>query len=377
MTTRVPMLDLRAQHETVRDAVREAIDRVLESQRFILGPEVEAFEARIAAFCGTAHGVGVSSGSDALLVALMALDVGPGDEVVTTPFTFVATCGAIARLGARAVFVDIEPGTLLLDPRAVEAAITPRTKALLPVHLFGQTCDMPALGAVATRHGLPVVEDAAQALGAAHGGARAGSMGTAGAFSFFPSKNLGAAGDAGMVVTNDGALAARMRRIRSHGQEARYASVELGGNFRLDALQAAVLGAKLPWLEGWTAARRRNAATYRTLFEEAGLVRDDAILALPVELPGRFHVYNQLVVRARRRDGLRAHLARAGIASEVYYPRPMHLQACFSGWGYREGMFPEAERASRECLAIPVHPELTESLQRVVVDAIAAFYGSC
>lgn len=377
MTVRVPMLDLRAQHATVHEAVHAAIGRVMESQQFVLGPEVEAFEARIASFCGVTHAIGVSSGTDALLVALMALGIGPGDEVITTPFTFVATCASIARLGARAVLVDIEPRSFNVDATAVEAAITERTRAIVPVHLFGQMSDVHVLSAIAARHGLAVVEDAAQAIGAELAGRRAGACGTAGTFSFFPSKNLGAAGDAGMVVTDDGVLAARMRRLRNHGQEPKYASVELGGNFRLDALQAAVLGAKLPWLEEWTAARRRNAARYRALFEQAGLLREQAGLALPAELPERFHVYNQFVVRARHRDRLREHLARAGIATEVYYPRPMHLQPCFAGWGYREGMFPEAERAARECLAIPVYPELTEAMQHVVVDAIAAFCRAC
>ncbi len=376
----VPLLDLKAQYETIRGDIAAALERVIESQHFILGPEVESLEREIAAYSGVAHAVGVSSGTDAILLALTALGVGPGDEIVTTPYTFIATCSCIARLGARAVFVDIDPRSYNMDVSGVEAAIGPRTKAIMPVHLFGQMADTEALTEIAARRGVPIVEDAAQSLGAELNGLRAGGAGKAGTFSFFPSKNLGAFGDAGMVVTNDDAVAKRLRLLRNQGQQPKYFSVEVGGNFRLDALQAAIVRAKLPHLDGWTSARQRNAATYRQLFAGAGipvasgLLEDGAMVALPIELPHRRHVYNQFVLRARDRDGLRRHLAERGIGSEVYYPQPMHLQKCFASWGHTAGAFPLSERAAAESLAIPIYPELSHEMQATVVGAIGEFY---
>jgi dTDP-4-amino-4,6-dideoxygalactose transaminase len=371
MSKRVPLLDLHAQYATIASDVRAALERVIASQHFILGPEVEAFEREIAAYSRVKHAIGVSSGTDALLLALMALDVGPGDEIITTPYTFIATCSSIARLGARAVFVDIDPATFNIDAARIEAAITPNTKAILPVHLFGQMADMKTIEALARARNIAVVEDAAQALGAERDGTRAGASGTMGTYSFFPSKNLGAFGDAGMVVTNDDAIAARLRLLRNQGQQPKYFSVAVGGNFRLDALQAAILRAKLPHLDTWSEARQRNALRYRTLFE-APVPKEHVVL--PTELAGR-HVYNQFVIRARRRDELRRFLADRSIGSEVYYPQPMHLQQCFAHWGYRAGDFAEAERAASESLAIPIYPELTAEMASTVVDAIASFYG--
>ena len=374
--TAVPLLDLQAQHASIRDDVRAAIDRVVESQQFVLGPEVASLERSIAAYSRCAHGVGVASGTDAILASLMALGVGPGDEVITTPYTFVATATSIARLGARAVLVDIEPRGFGLDVSRVEAAITPRTRAIVPVHLFGQMIDMLALAPIAARHAVPVVEDAAQAIGAEQDGRRAGELGALGCLSFFPSKNLGAFGDGGMVVSNDAALAERVRLLRNQGQSPKYHCVEIGGNFRLDALQAAILSVKLPHLDAWTTARQRNAAIYRAMFADSGLavcdgaLAEGADLALPAELPGRRHVYNQLVLRVRRRDELRAWLLERQIGCEVYYPRPLHLQRAFEGWGYRAGDFPESERAAAESLAIPIFPELSDAQRLAVVSAV-------
>jgi dTDP-4-amino-4,6-dideoxygalactose transaminase len=377
---RVPLLDLKAQYETIRGDIAAALERVIESQHFILGPEVEAVEKEIAAYSKVAHAIGVSSGTDAILLALMALDVGPGDEIITTPYTFIATCSCIARLGARAVFVDIDPRSFNLDVSGVEAAIGPRTKAIMPVHLFGQMADTEALAEIASRRGIPIIEDAAQSLGSELNGLRAGGAGTAGTFSFFPSKNLGAFGDAGMVVTNDDDFAKRLRLLRNQGQAPKYFSIEVGGNFRLDALQAAIVRAKLPHLDGWTAARQRNAATYRRSFADAGIpvsngiLEDGAAIALPIELPHRRHVYNQFVVRARDRDGLRRYLGEHGIGSEVYYPQTMHLQKCFASWGQSAGAFPHSEKAAEESLAIPIYPELSPDMQATVVAAVADFY---
>jgi dTDP-4-amino-4,6-dideoxygalactose transaminase len=375
----IPLLDLAAQYKTIEGEVRAAVDRVLSSQHFILGPEVDALEKEIAAYSRTPHAIGVSSGTDAILVALMALDVGPGDEIITTPYTFIATASCIARLGAKAVFVDIDPLTYNLDIAAVEAAITPRTKAVMPVHLYGQMADMKALLAVTTPRGIPVLEDGAQAIGAERDGLRCGEAGAMGTLSFFPSKNLGGAGDGGMVVSRDEALAKRVRLLRNQGQAPKYFSVEVGGNFRLDALQAAILRAKLPHLDDWTAARNRNADRYRTLFSQVGIdpqnteLRADVPVTLPQTVPGARHVYNQFVVRSARREELRAYLGTRGIGSEVYYPRPMHLQECFASWGYAPGAFPESERAANETLALPIYPELTEQQQFQVVSAIMAF----
>jgi dTDP-4-amino-4,6-dideoxygalactose transaminase len=375
----IPLLDLAAQYKTIEGEVRAAVDRVLTSQHFILGPEVEGLEKEVGAYSRTPHAIGVSSGTDAILVALMALDIGPGDEVITTPYTFIATASCIARLGAKAVFVDIDPLTYNLDVAAVEAAITPRTKAVMPVHLYGQMADMKALLALTTPRGIPVLEDGAQAIGAERDGLRCGEAGSMGTLSFFPSKNLGGAGDGGMVVSRDEALAKRVRLLRNQGQAPKYFSIEVGGNFRLDALQAAILRAKLPHLDDWTAARNRNADRYRTLFSQVGIdpqnteLRDGVAVTLPQTVPGARHVYNQFVVRSNRREELRAYLGSRGIGSEVYYPRPMHLQECFASWGYRAGEFPESERAANETLALPIFPELTEQQQFQVVSAVTAF----
>ena len=367
---RVPLLDLRAQYQTLRGDISAAIERVVESQHFILGPEVSALEAETAAYSGCAHAVGVSSGTDALLIALMALDVGPGDEVITTPFTFFATAGVVARLGARTVFVDIEPDSYNIDPKGIDAVLTPRTKAIVPVHLYGRLADMDAIGAIAGAAGVPVVEDAAQAIGARDArGRRAGAIGDMGCFSFFPSKNLGAFGDAGMVTTNDAARDAQLKRLRVHGSEPKYYHSVVGGNFRIDALQAAVLRVKLPHLDAWSDARRRNADHYRALFAAADLADH---VKLPADVDG--HIYNQFVVRAERRDALRAHLDSSGVGTEIYYPLPLHLQECFAGLGYAAGDFPHSEQAAREVLALPIYPELQADDLEYVVASIAEFY---
>ena len=364
---KVPLIDLAAQYATIRDDIAAAIERVLASQHFILGPEVAGFEREIAAFCGVRHAIGVSSGTDALLVSLMALDVSAGDEVITTPFSFFATAGVISRLGARPVFADIEPRSYNLDPAAIEAVITERTRAILPVHLYGRCADMVAIGAIAGRHGVPVVEDAAQAIGATdEAGRQAGTLGTCACFSFFPTKNLGAFGDAGMVTTDDDALAERIRLLRVHGGERRYYHRMVGGNFRIDALQAAVLRAKLNHLADWNAARRRNAERYAVLFERARLT--DRV-SLPHDVPG--HSYHQYVIRIPRRDEVRERLAARGVTTGVYYPLPLHLQECFSDLGYAAGSLPVAEAAAAHVLALPIHPELTEEQQNHVVNSIA------
>ncbi len=374
----IPPQDLQAHHHPIEPEIRAAIHRVLATQQFIQGPEGAALEAALATHHSATHAIGVSSGTDALLATLMALEVGPGDEVLTTPYTFVATASSIARLGARPVFVDIDPATFNLDPAQLERAITPKTRAILPVHLFGQMADMAAIHAVASSRGLAgaVVEDAAQAIAASRDGHPIGHASAAATLSFFPSKNLGAMGDAGMVLTSDDELAARLRRVRNHGQEPKYSARVLGGNFRLDEIQAAILRAKLPYLEGWTAARQRVAARYRALVASAGIPHDR--LALPDEAPGVRHVYHQFVVRTARagdRDALRAWLGDRGMATAVYYPVPVHLQPAFAALGYREGAFPEAERAARETLALPIYPELADEAVERVVAAIAEFFA--
>jgi dTDP-4-amino-4,6-dideoxygalactose transaminase len=370
----VPLLDLKAQHAAIRDAVMQRVLGVVESQSFILGKSVEDLEIRIAALSRAAHGIGVASGTDALLLPLKAFDLSPGDEVITTPFTFFATAGAIHNAGARPVFADVEPGTLNLDPAAVEAAITPRTRAILPVHLFGQMAAMERLLPLARRHGLALLEDACQAIGARRrvdGQWRtAGELGTAAAFSFFPSKNLGGWGDGGMVVTSDERLAARVRRLRTHGGEKMYHHDEVGTNSRLDSLQAAVLLAKLPYLHSWSEARRTNATWYSLALE--GI----AGVCAPTTDPANEHIFHQYVIEVDRRDELKAHLGARGIGSGVYYPVPLHLQPCFSYLGHRPGRFPVAESAARRVLALPVYPELTEAQRQSVVDAIREFYGA-
>jgi dTDP-4-amino-4,6-dideoxygalactose transaminase len=361
----VPLLDLQEQYRPIRDDLIAALIRVADTQRFIGGPEVEALERELAAFIGVRHAIGVSSGTDALLVSLMALGIGPGDEIVTTPFSFFATAGSIVRLGAVPVFVDVDPGTLNIDASAVAAAITPRTRAIMPVHLYGLCADMQPLLEAAARAGVPVTEDAAQAIGASYGDRQAGAMGAVGCFSFFPSKNLGAFGDAGLVTTDDDRLAHDVRLLRDHGAEPKYFHKRVGGNFRLDALQAAVLRVKLPHLAAWTAARRANADRYDRLFRERRLD-----VRVPIRPDGRGHIFNQYVIRVPHRDEVRASLERAGIGTEIYYPVPFHLQECFAPLGYRQGAFPAAEAAAREVLALPVYPGLTEMQQRSVVDAL-------
>jgi dTDP-4-amino-4,6-dideoxygalactose transaminase len=367
----VPLLDLKAQYAAIREEVRAAVDRVMESQVFIMGPEVTALEQEVAAYSQTGFGIGMSSGTDAILAALMAIDLRPGDEVVTTPYTFFATAGAIARLGGKPVFVDIDPATYNIDPAAIEAAITPRTRAIMPVHLFGQMADMDAIMAIAGRHDLIVIEDAAQAIGAEYKGRRAGSIGHMGCFSFFPSKNLGGFGDGGMTVTNDPALAEKLDILRKHGSKPKYYHKIVGGNFRLDAIQAAVLRVKLRYLDEWTAGRQRNAAAYRQLFAAANL--QAAGIQTPLELPHVRHIYNQFVLRVPQRDALMAHLKQQKIGTEVYYPVPMHLQECFAGLGHRQGDFVESEQAALHSVAIPIYPELTAAMQASVVQAIAEF----
>ena len=363
-------MDLKAQYASIKKEIDDAVAGVLASQRFVLGPAVEACEDDVARYCGCAHAVGVSSGTDALLAALMAERIRPGDEVITTPFTFFSTAGVVARLGAFPVFADIDPATFNIDPAEIEYCITERTRAIVPVHLFGQVADMDPVMEIAERHGLFVVEDAAQAMGAERDGRRAGSFGHYGCFSFFPSKNLGGYGDGGMVVTQDEDRAARLRAIRVHGETRKYHHHMIGGNFRLDALQAAVVSAKLPHLDAWSDARARNAALYaRTFGEMPARIRDR--VRLPQVVTGR-HVFNQFVVRVPNRDQVQARLAAAGVGSAVYYPVPLHLQRCFGPLGYIRSDLPEAAKAADEVLALPVYPELTEAQIRYVAEALAA-----
>lgn len=366
----VPLLDLQAQYRPLRDELLAAITRVCDSQRFILGPEVEALERELASMLSVRHAVGVSSGTDALLVALMALGIGAGDEVITTAYSFFATAGAIARVGATPVFVDIDAATYNLDPGRVRAAITPRTRLILPVHLFGLAADMDPIVAVAADAGIPIVEDAAQAIGASDAVGTVGSRGAYGCFSFFPSKNLGAFGDAGLVTTGDDELAHRVRLLRDHGMEPKYYHHVIGGNFRMDALQAAILRVKAPHLERWTEARRANARRYVTLFRDAGVLDQ---IVVPVEPPGRRHIFNQFVIRTPRRDALKQHLAARGITTEIYYPVPFPLQPCFAALGHRRGDFPAAERAAAESLALPIYGEMTAAQQEAVVAGIGEF----
>jgi dTDP-4-amino-4,6-dideoxygalactose transaminase len=367
------LLDLRAQYAPLRDEILAAVTRVCDSQRFIMGPEIDALEAELSAMLDVRHAVTVSSGTDALLLALMALDIKAGDEVITSPYSFFASAGEIARLGAKPVFVDIDPATYNIDVDRLVAAITPRTKAILPVHLFGLMADMDPIVEAAGRAGAPIVEDAAQAIGATYKGRQAGSIGAFGCFSFFPSKNLGAFGDAGLVVTNDDRLAARARTMRVHGMDPKYHHAMVGGNFRMDALQAAILRVKAPHLDRWTEGRRQNARRYTALFREGGLADH---VTLPVEPAERRHIFNQFVIRTRRRDDLRSHLTALGIGTEIYYPMALHLQPCFRDLGYKVGDFPAAERAAAESLAIPVYGELAPGQQQIVVDAIAEFVSA-
>ena len=399
----VPLLDLKAQYATIRDEIRAAVDEVLESQQCILGPVVEECEARLAEYCQCPHAITVSSGSDALLICLMAEEIGPGDEVITTPYTFFATAGAIARTGATPVFVDINPTTYNIDPAGIEACITKNTRAIVPVHLYGQCAEMDAIMAIADRHNLPVIEDAAQAIGAEYKGRRAGSIGRYGCFSFFPSKNLGAAGDGGLVTTCDDELAERLRILRVHGSKPKYYHPTLGGNFRFDSIQAAIVGVKLKYLDRWTAGRQANAERYRRLFEASGLsastepkrgvmgdgdavptpgedrrlidrgAEGEGLVRLPQETPGNRHIYNQFVIRVSMRDRLRDYLKEHNVGNEVYYPVPLHRQRCFASLGYRDGDFPHSEMAALETLALPIYPELSDVQAQHVVATIGRF----
>lgn len=364
----VPLLDVRRENAPIRDELRAAFARVLESGHFILGPEVERFEAAAAAVAGARFAVGLSSGTDAILVALMAMDIGPGDEVICPSFTFFATAGCIARTGAKPVFVDSRPGCFNLDPAGVERLITPRTKAIIPVHLFGQPADMDEILGIASRRGLRVIEDAAQAFGAEYRGRPAGAIGDCGTVSFYPSKNLGAFGDAGLLLTNDPDLASRVRLLRNHGAEQQYFHSMVGGNFRIDTIQAALLAVKLPLLAGYTARRQQHACEYQRLLD--GL---EEKVVLPAMLPDRTHIVNQYTIRAADRDGLRAFLAERGVSSAIYYPVPLHCQECFRGFGPYPAL-PVAEALARESLSLPVYPELTGEEQAAVAQAIQDFY---
>jgi dTDP-4-amino-4,6-dideoxygalactose transaminase len=381
----VPLLDLKAQFTSIKEEINAAIAEVLESQQFILGPKVQECEQAIAKYSQCSHAVGVSSGTDALLICLMAEGIGSGDEVITTPYTFFATAGAIARVGAKPVFVDIDPVSYNLDASQIEAKVTRHTRAIIPVHLYGQMADMDSVMRIAEKHKLVVIEDAAQAIGAEDNGRRAGSVGHYGCFSFFPSKNLGAAGDAGMVVTNDASCAENLVRLRAHGSEPKYYHQVIGGNFRLDALQAVVVSVKLRHLDDWTAARQRNAARYDRLFAESGLKVADtsrgssrtsgggtADLCVPKVVTSR-HIFNQYIIRVSRRDKLKAALESKGVGAEIYYPVPLHLQECFSHLGYAAGSLPESERAANETLALPIYPELGDHQARYVVQCVREF----
>jgi dTDP-4-amino-4,6-dideoxygalactose transaminase len=376
---RVPLLDLKAQYQTIKSDVLRVLADLFESQQFILGRPVAALEEKIAAYCSTDYAVGVSSGTDALLISLMAEGIGPGDLVITTPYTFFATAGAIARVGAVPVFADIDPVTFNLSPGSVKEVIDAmdndrkgRLKALMPVHLYGQCADMDGFLDIAATYGLSVIEDAAQAIGAVYKGRRAGAMGDFGCFSFFPSKNLGAFGDGGIVTARHQERYDRLMILRVHGGHPKYYHHVIGGNFRLDAIQAAVVDIKLGYLDGWTEGRQKNAGIYRRLFADAGLTE---AVSLPEEVEER-HIYNQFVIRvsAESRDALREHLAEADVGTEVYYPVPLHLQKCFEYLGYQRGEFPEAERAALETIALPIYPELTEDQLGYVVEKMKVFF---
>ena len=371
----VPLLDLKAQYSPIKTEVESAIAEVMQSQLFILGPKVEECEEAIARYCNCAHAIGMSSGSDALLACLMAENIGPGDEVITTPYTFFATVGAIARVGARPIFIDIDPLTYNLNANELESKITKQTRAIIPVHLYGQMAEMDIIMSVARKYGLIVIEDAAQAIGAQYKGRRSGSIGHYGCFSFFPSKNLGAAGDGGMVVTQESDRANKLKCLRAHGSKPKYHHKIIGGNFRLDALQAAIVTVKLRYLDQWTAARQKNAKRYRELLSEALLPISDerfASMTSPCVKTER-HIFNQYVIRASRRDQLQDWLKKRKIETEIYYPVPLHLQECFSYLGHEVGAFPESERAANETLALPIYPELSQDQIRYVVDCIRDF----
>jgi len=394
---RVPLLDLREQYRTLAEPIQAALDAVLKSQRFILGPQVEAFEKAIRTYCDAPYAIGVSSGTDALLAILMALGIGRGDAVVTPPYTFFATAGCIARTGAKPLFVDIDPETYNISPSAIQEYIGKncqtdsngelkarsgeKVRAIIPVHLFGLCCEMDAIHQISERYQLDVIEDAAQAIGAEYPFAgrttKAGTMGEVGFFSFYPSKNLGAAGDAGMIICRDTELAKKLRIFRDHGMDPRYFHRVIGGNFRLDEIQAAILAVKLPHLESWSAARRDAADFYRAEFERTGLVKKVVLPAEPYRNRGltNHHIYHQYVIRTPRRDALREHLAKREIDTAIYYPLGLHEQKAFLYLGYKKGDFPETERATRETLALPIYPEITREAQRYLVNAIVEFFG--
>jgi len=365
---RVPILDLKAQYATIRDEVARAISEVCESQAFALGPAVAEFEKNIAAYCNSKHAIGVSSGTDALLVSLMALNVKPGDEVITTPFSFFATAGCIVRLGARPVFVDVDPDSYNIDPAGIEEKITEKTRAVIPVHLFGQLARMEAVMEIAERHNLAVIEDAAQAIGASRNGTLAGNFGDCGCFSFYPTKNLGGFGDGGLVTTNSCSLADRVRTLRDHGQKPRYFYKVIGGNFRLDGIQGAVLNVKLKYLDEWNDKRRQNAALYESLFTGSPV-------GTPVIDPGNVSIYHQYTVTVPQRDELQKYLADNDIGSAVFYPKPLHLQDCFEQLGYKEGDMPVTERLCKEVLSLPVYPELSREEIEYVAGTVLKFYG--
>ncbi|HKR02216.1 MAG TPA: DegT/DnrJ/EryC1/StrS family aminotransferase [Pyrinomonadaceae bacterium] len=372
---KVPLLDLQAQYDSIKEELNSALRRVMDSQQFIMGPDVRALEDEVISYTHARHAIACASGSDALLLALMALDVKADDEIITTPYSFFATAAAVARLGARPVFVDIEPDTYNLDVSKIEAAVTERTRAIMPVHLYGQCAEMNAMMGIAESLKLPVIEDAAQAIGATDGaGRQAGTIGAIGCFSFYPSKNLGASGDGGMLTANDDALAERLRMLRVHGSTTKYYHSLIGINSRLDSLQAAILRVKLPYLDKWSDARRANAERYDQLFIDAGLTE---VIGLPAVRDNVRHIFNQYVIRVRdgRRDQLREHLKEEGVGTDIYYPVPLHLQECFAYLDHREGDFPEAERAARETIALPIYPELTAEQQGYVVESIRGFYG--
>ncbi|MDD3146956.1 MAG: DegT/DnrJ/EryC1/StrS family aminotransferase [Candidatus Riflebacteria bacterium] len=364
---KVPLLDLKPQYQQIKEKVLPEVMEIIESQGFILGPKVEKLEKEMAAYLGAQYTLGCSSGTDALLLALMALDIGKDDEVITTPYTFFATAGSIARVGATARFVDIDPATFLMRVDQIENAITPKTKAIMPVHLFGQCVDMEPLMNIARKHKLAVIEDAAQAIGSKYQGKDAGTFGDTGCFSFFPSKNLGCFGDGGLVSTNRQALHERLKGLRVHGGQVQYQHLEVGLNARIDALQAAVVSVKLPFLAGWTEGRRKNAALYNELF------KGNPKVVTPIEKPDCFHIYNQYVIRVNNRDALKAHLAEKEIGCSVYYPLSLHQQKCFANLGYKKGDFPESEKAADTSLALPIFPELNREQIEFVAKTINEF----
>jgi len=368
-TAPVPLIDLVAQYQTIRDEIQEAVQRVFERQAFVLGEEVDTFEKEIAEYCDSRHAIGCASGTDALVLSLMALGVGPGDEVITSPYSFFATASCIVRLGARPVFADIDPVSYNLNPQAVEAALTRRTRAIIPVHLYGQCADMDPIWRTAVKHQLPVIEDACQAIGSVYRGRKAGVLGTMGCFSFFPTKNLGGAGDGGLITTDDRDLASRLKRLRVHGDFGGYNHIEVGLNSRLDALQAAVLSVKLKHLDTWSAARRANADRYHQLMQEQGI---DGVVELPSQGPEQHHIYNQFVIRVPggKRDEVLNGLKKQGIGCAIYYPKPLHLQECFSSLRYQAGELPESERAANETIALPIFAELGADRQERVVSTL-------